>query len=62
MSLLAYEVHGRLFIRIIHANVANITSHVDGILRRRSSTSHVILVVFLAVGINIVIAHVLSTE
>ena len=62
VALLADKVKRRLVLRIVHAQVADITSHIDRILRSTSSPLQDSVCVLLAVYVHIPISKVLSAE
>lgn len=62
MTLLAKYLSRWLLLGIVHAQVADITSHINGILRCRSLAPECVLVVLNAVRIHIVVIQVLSAE
>ena len=62
MPLLSDDVDWWLIFCVIHTNMANIRSHIDGVLRCRGSSSQDIGGVLLAIVIDVMLTEVLAAE
>mgnify|MGYP006996131585 CR=1 FL=1 len=62
VTLLAQYLNGRLVLRVIHAEVADVAAHVYGVLGSGGFTPKGMLVVLYAIGVDVAVVHVLPAE